>query len=281
MTVVALLEGALVRLLVAILALGVERLLRGEVLPLGLVAVALPALLLGPGLVLVVAGSAILAVLRAFRTMGLSGAAAKPGPAAKTIATINAVQNATFLIGYLLGWCSGDHKFVFTDYQQKLHGPGFLNTNLTLPSPPLEVQLLQCPGTLKKRTTSPGGKEMKYISRASGIFLTAIALSLAVVSVASAEPLMMNGAGATFPYPLYSKWFYEYSNANPGVKFNYQSIGSGGGIKQITAGTVDFGASDAPMTEEEMGKLPGAILHLPTASAPWSSCTISIRSRPD
>jgi phosphate transport system substrate-binding protein len=89
---------------------------------------------------------------------------------------------------------------------------------------------------------------------------------LAVVSFASAaDPLMINGAGATFPYPLYSKWFYEYSNAHPGVKFNYQSIGSGGGIKQITAGTVDFGATDAPMTEEEMGKLPGAILHIPTA----------------
>ena len=64
----------------------------------------------------------------------------------------------------------------------------------------------------------------------------------------TAAPLMINGAGATFPYPLYSKWFYEYSNSNPGVKFNYQSIGSGGGIKQITAGTVDFGATDAPMT---------------------------------
>ena len=64
---------------------------------------------------------------------------------------------------------------------------------------------------------------------------------LAVVSFASAaDPLAINGAGATFPYPLYSKWFYEYSNANPGVKFNYQSIGSGGGIKQITAGTVEF-----------------------------------------
>jgi phosphate transport system substrate-binding protein len=89
---------------------------------------------------------------------------------------------------------------------------------------------------------------------------------LAVVSVASAAgPLTINGAGATFPYPLYSKWFYEYSNANPGVRFNYQSIGSGGGIKQITAGTVDFGASDAPMTEEGMKKLPGAILHIPTA----------------
>jgi phosphate transport system substrate-binding protein len=96
--------------------------------------------------------------------------------------------------------------------------------------------------------------------------LAGVLAMLAVVSFASAaDPLMINGAGATFPYPLYSKWFYEYSNANPGVRFNYQSIGSGGGIKQITAGTVDFGATDAPMTEEEMRKLPGAILHIPTA----------------
>ena len=96
--------------------------------------------------------------------------------------------------------------------------------------------------------------------------LAGVLAMLAVVSFASAaDPLMINGAGATFPYPLYSKWFYEYSNAHPGVKFNYQSIGSGGGIKQVTAGTVDFGATDAPMTEEEMGKLPGAILHIPTA----------------
>jgi phosphate transport system substrate-binding protein len=96
--------------------------------------------------------------------------------------------------------------------------------------------------------------------------LAAIGMSIAAPFPAtSANPLMINGAGATFPYPLYSKWFYEYSNANPGVRFNYQSIGSGGGIKQITAGTVDFGATDAPMTEDEMGKLPGPILHIPAA----------------
>jgi phosphate transport system substrate-binding protein len=106
---------------------------------------------------------------------------------------------------------------------------------------------------------------MKRFTGTSRALIAAVALSLAVVSAASAEPLMINGAGATFPYPLYSKWFYEYSNANPGVKFNYQSIGSGGGIKQITAGTVNFGATDAPMTEEVMKKLPGAILHIPTA----------------
>ena len=81
----------------------------------------------------------------------------------------------------------------------------------------------------------------------------------------AADSLTVTGAGATFPYPLYSKWFYEYSNAHPGVNFNYQSIGSGGGIRQVTAGTVDFGATDAPMTDEEMAKLPGPILHIPTA----------------
>jgi phosphate transport system substrate-binding protein len=81
----------------------------------------------------------------------------------------------------------------------------------------------------------------------------------------AADPLTVTGAGATFPYPLYSKWFYEYSNAHPGVNFNYQSIGSGGGIRQITAGTIDFGATDAPMTEDEMAKLPGPIFHIPTA----------------
>jgi len=98
------------------------------------------------------------------------------------------------------------------------------------------------------------------------ISMIAMALLFAAFSsAAAAGPLTVTGAGATFPYPLYSKWFYEYSNAHPGVNFNYQSIGSGGGIKQITAGTVDFGASDAPMTDEEMAKLPGPIFHIPTA----------------
>jgi len=96
--------------------------------------------------------------------------------------------------------------------------------------------------------------------------LAGILATLAVVSFASAaDPLTINGAGATFPYPLYSKWFYEYSNANPSVRFNYQSIGSGGGIKQIIAGTVSFGATDAPMTDEEMKRTPAPILHIPTA----------------
>ena len=79
---------------------------------------------------------------------------------------------------------------------------------------------------------------------------------------ASAGTVTLTGAGATFPYPLYSKWFESYGASNP-VRVNYQSIGSGGGIRQITERTVDFGASDAPMTDEELGQAPGT-LHVPT-----------------
>jgi phosphate transport system substrate-binding protein len=73
----------------------------------------------------------------------------------------------------------------------------------------------------------------------------------------------LTGAGATFPQPVYSKWFYDYA-AKTGVKINYQSIGSGGGIRQLSAGTVDFGASDAPMSDEEIAAAKGHILHFPT-----------------
>lgn len=78
----------------------------------------------------------------------------------------------------------------------------------------------------------------------------------------------INGAGATFPYPMYSKWFDEYHKQNQGIQFNYQSIGSGGGIRQITEGTVDFGASDGPMTDDQIkafqDKRKMMILHFPT-----------------
>ena len=74
----------------------------------------------------------------------------------------------------------------------------------------------------------------------------------------------LQGAGATFPNPLYQKWFSEYNKITPNAKFDYQSIGSGGGIKQITAKTVDFGGSDAPMKDEELKAAPGEILHIPT-----------------
>jgi phosphate transport system substrate-binding protein len=78
--------------------------------------------------------------------------------------------------------------------------------------------------------------------------------------------VLINGAGATFPYPLYSKWFYEYAKIDKTVNFNYQSIGSGGGIRQIFAQTVDFGASDAFLTEEQLKQAPAKILHIPTTA---------------
>ncbi len=74
----------------------------------------------------------------------------------------------------------------------------------------------------------------------------------------------LNGAGATFPNPIYQKWFSEYHKAHPEVQINYQSIGSGGGIRQVLAGTVDFGASDGPMTDEQLSQYKGKLLHIPT-----------------
>ena len=93
-------------------------------------------------------------------------------------------------------------------------------------------------------------------------FLVAIALLILCVSTAQAQKL--TGAGATFPYPIYSKWFSEYSAAHPGVEINYQSIGSGGGIRQVTAGLVDFGASDGPMTDEQLAASKVKLIHIPT-----------------
>src|SRR6266851_6141721 len=84
-------------------------------------------------------------------------------------------------------------------------------------------------------------------------------------ATASAQ-MTINGAGATFPYPIYSKWFDEYAKVDKSVRFNYQSIGSGGGQKQIIAQTVDFGASDGPMSDENLAKAPGKILHIPTVA---------------
>jgi phosphate transport system substrate-binding protein len=91
----------------------------------------------------------------------------------------------------------------------------------------------------------------------------ALALVAAMIGSASAET-NLNGAGATFPNPIYQKWFSEYHNAHKDVQINYQSIGSGGGIQQLTSGTVDFGASDGPMTDEQLSKVSGKVLHIPT-----------------
>ena len=97
--------------------------------------------------------------------------------------------------------------------------------------------------------------------------LILIGLALGAMACGKQSPpavaLALTGAGATFPYPLYDKWFNSYA-AKTGVKINYQSIGSGGGIRQFTEGTVDFGATDGPMTEDQMSAVQGQALHLPT-----------------
>ncbi|GAC1337155.1 MAG: phosphate ABC transporter substrate-binding protein PstS [Myxococcales bacterium] len=93
--------------------------------------------------------------------------------------------------------------------------------------------------------------------------LAVITLALAAAGAARADKMLINGAGATFPFPIYSKWFSDYNKLHPDVQINYQSIGSGGGIKQFTEKTVDFGASDAPLTDDEMKKAEG-VQHIPT-----------------
>lgn len=81
---------------------------------------------------------------------------------------------------------------------------------------------------------------------------------------AKGDPVLITGAGATFPYPMYSKWFDEYHRKFPQIQINYASIGSGGGIRQVTEGTVDFGATDGPMTDEQLAQAKTKILHFPT-----------------
>jgi phosphate transport system substrate-binding protein len=93
-------------------------------------------------------------------------------------------------------------------------------------------------------------------------------LALLLIGVSPTVSLMaattLNGAGATFPYPIYSKWFDEYHKKNPAIQINYQSIGSGGGIRQFTSRTVDFGATDGPMTDKQLFGVDGKTLHIPT-----------------
>jgi phosphate transport system substrate-binding protein len=102
--------------------------------------------------------------------------------------------------------------------------------------------------------------------RSKILLLLTIAFGPAFAGATASAQMMINGAGATFPYPIYSKWFDEYAKVDPSVRFNYQSIGSGGGQKQILAQTVDFGASDGPMSDDNLAKAPGKILHIPTVA---------------
>src|ERR1041384_2908697 len=96
--------------------------------------------------------------------------------------------------------------------------------------------------------------------------IAATALAVAGSPFTAPAQMLINGAGATFPYPLYSKWFDEYVKVDSTVRFNYQSIGSGGGQKQILAETVDFGASDGPMSVDNLSKAPRKLLHIPTVA---------------
>jgi phosphate transport system substrate-binding protein len=100
------------------------------------------------------------------------------------------------------------------------------------------------------------------MNRRNGLFLIALTLAGSLTPVLLAESI--TAAGATFPYPVYGKWFDVYHKLHPAVQINYQSIGSGGGIRQVTEGTVDFGASDMPMTDDQLSKTKVKILHFPT-----------------
>src|SRR5437762_12360576 len=104
---------------------------------------------------------------------------------------------------------------------------------------------------------------MKLNLFAQRIFIGA---ALFGVTITAPAQLLINGAGATFPYPIYSKWFDEYAKVDPAARFNYQSIGSGGGQKQILEQTVDFGASDGSMSDDNLAKAKGKILHIPTVA---------------
>ena len=92
---------------------------------------------------------------------------------------------------------------------------------------------------------------------------TFVVLGLLVFALSTVQAQKLTGAGSTFDYPIFSKWFSEYSAAHPGVEINYQSIGSGGGIRQVTAGLVDFGATDGPMTDEQLASSKVKLVHIP------------------
>src|SRR5579862_6510628 len=97
-------------------------------------------------------------------------------------------------------------------------------------------------------------------------FLSLLALTGLFAAISASAQTLINGAGATFPQPIYTKWFSEYAKVDSTVTFNYQGIGSGGGQKQILAETVDFGASDGPMSDENLAKAPRALWHIPTVA---------------
>jgi phosphate transport system substrate-binding protein len=105
---------------------------------------------------------------------------------------------------------------------------------------------------------------MKTFTMRSGSAVLTGALAIALGTGVLAQKVQINGAGATFPDPIYQKWFSEYNKIHPDVQINYNAVGSGAGIRQITAKTVFFGASDGPMTQQQLTDAPGKVLHFPT-----------------
>jgi phosphate transport system substrate-binding protein len=91
-----------------------------------------------------------------------------------------------------------------------------------------------------------------------------VLLVVATIAIAQGRPILLNAAGATFPYSIYSKWFDQYHQLHPSIQINYQSIGSGGGIRQLVDKTVDFGASDGPITDDQLRPASVPVLHFPT-----------------
>src|SRR6185503_1557399 len=105
---------------------------------------------------------------------------------------------------------------------------------------------------------------MEGVMKTTKAFWAAAAVASVLGASVAAQNVQINGAGATFPYPIYSKWFNEYHKLHPTIAINYQSIGSGGGIRQLLSGTVDFGASDMPVTTQLRAQASTKILHFPT-----------------
>jgi phosphate transport system substrate-binding protein len=101
-------------------------------------------------------------------------------------------------------------------------------------------------------------------ARENTVKKTLVVMGLLICAMSATQAQKLTGAGATFPNPIYSKWFSEYAAAHPGVQINYQSIGSGGGIRQVTAGLVDFGATDGPATDEQLASSKTKLIHIPT-----------------
>jgi len=104
----------------------------------------------------------------------------------------------------------------------------------------------------------------EHVVKKNSVMIAGLLAGLLFGAANISQAQKLTGAGATFPYPIYAKWFSEYSAAHPGVEINYQSIGSGGGIRQVTSGLVDFGASDGPMTDDQIASSKVKLIHIPT-----------------